>query len=109
MESTFIVKTKKREFKAKIKFELLDGEYRADIGYGFLSHFTETNEKVLGGIGCYRLHHSIQPAQIESITHEKTKRIFTFGKEQGFIRYSCPLLENGVKKATVYYEDYYKD
>lgn len=82
-----------------------------NLGYGY-EHTTqnciEGSDSVVPGQE-YKIHRQVLPKEGDTISHEKSGRIFRVGKVTGFIQYTAPLYENNVEVATLKFEDYYKD
>ena len=114
-------KTRKRErieeavvYKFKGGFEQNEkGDFVMNLQYGYEWHYG--NWCVEGFDSClkgnrYRLVHQTEPREGDVITHISSGRQFTVGKDmEGFINHMFPLIENGVVKAYIKSEDYYKD
>ena len=89
-----------------------NGDFVMDLQYGYESHTTICKEDAFSArpFQTYRSFHQVQPKEGDVITHVSSGRQFTVGKDMdGFLLHMFPLIENGVVKAYVKSEDYYKD
>ena len=79
------------------------------LGYGYKEWTTKHNEGRYSATPYqgYVLHHAITPKEGDVWSYRG--RTFVLGKQEGFLNYELPLLENGKQVATVKYEAYYKD
>lgn len=94
----FRVITKTQEFRISGVFVLnSDGEFCMNLGYGY-TH-------IMVGRSC----HQVLPSCGDIFIHNASGRKFEVGSRQGYIDYKYPLLENGVVKAYLLAEEYYKD
>ncbi|WIC41267.1 hypothetical protein MA9V1_003 [Chryseobacterium phage MA9V-1] len=93
----------------KDTFNVTEGNI-INVGYGFKPRYQDVTAKEPGMPDeKYRLHHSFKPYEGDTIKNQKSGRIFVVGEVTGFLHYEAPLLENGVKVATLQFEEYYKD
>lgn len=88
------------------------GEFEMNIMYGYETHTKTYREDAFSTrpFESYRLVHQIQPKEGDVITHIKSGRKFLVGADMdGFITHLFPLIEDGIVKAYLISEDYYKD
>lgn len=88
------------------------GEFVMNLMYGYENHAQICKEDAFSTMPfeSYILVHQIQPKEGDVITHIQSGRKFLVGADmEGFITHLFPLIEDGVIKAYIKSEDYYKD
>lgn len=89
-----------------------EGMFVMNLMYGYENHAQICKEDAFSTMPfeSYILVHQIQPKEGDVITHIKSGRKFLVGADmEGFITHLFPLIEDGVIKAYLRSEDYYKD